>query len=381
MTRDIVHIDSMRPEPVRDQYGRYVLPDPATGDKRSWTRATTVAHTLNDEHGLTQWKRRKVLEGAARRPDLLGEVPTLVRAIEEADHWRDAMPAKRRFDELCDQAAREAGAEDGSKLGTLLHTITEYADAGRLHEVIDKVPAELLPDVEAYLLMMAQTQIVRPPHYIERIVINRTIESAGTFDRLLQLPDGRLVVGDLKTQKSVDSGWLSIAIQLAEYANADVMLDPIGGGLVPLPAQLDKTRGVVMHLPVGSGKCTLYEIDLEIGWEAAKLAHEVREMRSASKSMGWPWVSPIGVDMDADDGPLTAFRDLVRPLVTPDDAAAGPSPLPAAGTTGHLLYLVRAAEHPDALRALWKGLSAEGLWTDELTAAAAARKAELLEAS
>jgi hypothetical protein len=136
----IPHITSMRPEPARDNYGRYVLPDPATGTDRSWTRATTVAHTLDDTHHLTQWKRRMVLQGLAAETALLAGVNELAEELAAAgDDWRKAKPIKQQMDMLCDAAAEVAGAGDGANWGTLLHTITEYADAGRLNEIMPSI--------------------------------------------------------------------------------------------------------------------------------------------------------------------------------------------------------------------------------------------------
>lgn len=668
---EIPFIASMRPEPARDGRGQYLLPDPANGVTRAWTRATTIAHTLDDDYHLTQWKRRMVLQGVAASPDLLADVPSLTAALAEAgDDWRAAKRAKDALDQLCDGAARAAGAEKGSQLGTLLHTITEYYDAGRYAEIEHLVPDTLKRDVEAYALCMDAAGIERPAEYIERIVVNSAVDGAGTFDRLLRMPDGRLPVGDLKglalttplptptgwttmdavrpgdqvfdafgqsctviaksdtknigtyvvrfddgsdivcdtehiwwtstgfkpgppeprpiaeviatlsssngkqhrvpvarplvlpevdlpvepylfgcwlgngdtnggvicsmpelfevmeqqgatfgkttinpkskavrrsalglrtqlrkagllghkhipdaylrgsveqrtrllqglmdtdgtwnkarraatfytvrkelalqvvellaslgqrpnlaavptsgfgktvtsyhvnftpvdivpfilprkadqaiastkpttrsqrrvivsvepgpdvataciavdsptrtylcgdrmipthnTQKTVDFGFLSIAIQLSEYANADAMLDDDTGLLVPMPEDLDKTVGIVMHLPVGSATCTLYELDLVAGWQAALVAHETRQFRSRSKALG-------------------------RVYTERSPGAGG----------DRLLYLIRTAGHPDALTALWR--DAGDAWTPAHTDAARARKAELVE--
>jgi hypothetical protein len=340
---DIPYIPSMRPEPERDRLGRYVLPDPVSGGTRSWTRATTIAHALDDEFHLTQWKRRMVLTGAALQPGVLAAVPELARALERAgDDWRAAKEIKAELDGLCDTAAEAAGAGDGAKLGTLLHTITEYEDAGRFGEIGHLVPDELRRDLAAYVTAMGAAGFGRPPEFIERIVVNSRVDGAGTFDRLLSLPQpcrvcgGTLQVGDLKTQKSVDFGFLSIAIQLAEYAQADAMYDDETKSLVPIPDELCKCLGVVMHLPVGQATCTLYELDLVAGWEAALAAHDVRTWRQRSKGLGRVYV------------PRTAPGDRV-------------------------LTLIRSAGHPDALRALWADFDAKGEWRPEHTAAAQAR--------
>jgi len=330
-------IPSLRPEPKRDHYGRYLI------DGQAYTRATTVVGTLKDLNGLMNWKRRKVAEGLAVAPQLLRAIPDMAAEIEAAgDDWRSAKEAKARLDALCDQAADAAGANRGSKAGTEAHTLSEWADAGRLDEVKHLATEAELADLQAYLDAMDRNGIERPVEYIERIVINSTVESAGTFDRLVRLRDGRLVVADLKSQQSVDFGFLEIACQLAQYANADAMLSE-AGDLVPLPDDLDLEVGLVMHAPVGSARCDLYLVDLVTGWEAAQVAHRVRQLRKASKALGRPFTSPPP---------------------SPED-------------TRRHLHLVRNAPHVESLKGLWRDLKGQGLWTDELTRAAAARRAEL----
>lgn len=339
---DTVKIPPMRPEPDRDPWGRYRLPALDGSGTRSWTRATTVVGALKDLNGLIGWKRRKVAEGLALHPELLAGVPDLVAQIEAAADWRDAKDAKAAFDELCDQAAHEAGADRGSEAGTQAHTLTEYADAGRLDEVRHLATEGELADLGAYLERMATAGIQRPAEWIERVVICSATDSAGTLDRIVVMPDGRTLIADVKSQQNVDFGWMEIACQLAQYANADGMVNLETGQLEPLPAELDKTVGLVMHVPVGQATCDLYEIDLVAGWQAALAAHTVRQMRAASKAMGRPYTP--------------------RPQPVGDQA----------------MYLIRCAGHPDALTALWRDLNGRGLWTDEHTQAAAARKAQLV---
>lgn len=333
-------IPSMRPEPARDAYGRYLI------GGRAYTRATTVVGTLKDLNGLIGWKRRKVAEGLAAKPELLKSVPEMAAAIEACgSDWRSAREAKAVFDSLCDEAADVAGANRGSVAGTQAHTLTEYADAGRLDEVRHLATESELRDLQAYLDACDEHGIERPPQYIERIVINTQVDSAGTLDRLVRLRDGRLVVADVKSQQSVDFGFMEICAQLAQYANADGMLHPDTGELEPMPADLDKTRGIVMHAPVGSGRCDIYEIDLVSGWHAAlDVAHELRQLRKRSKVLGWRYTPP---------------------RQEPGDRT---------------LFLIRNAPHVDALKALYRDVHARGAWTDEYTQAAAARKAQLVAA-
>lgn len=397
-----VTIPSMRPEPERDRWGRYLLQAPDGSGKRAWTRGTTVAHTLSDQHGISLWKQRKVLEGAAIRPDLLAGVTALAREAEDAPDWRAAKEAKQELDRTAEAAADAAGANNGSKLGTLLHTITEYADAGRLGEIAHLVPDELVDDLAAYLAKMSDADIERPAEWIERILVNTRVEAGGTTDRILVMPapcrkcGKTLRIGDVKSQKSVDFGWLEIAIQLAIYANADVLVDLETGELEAMP-DVCKCFGIVMHVPVGTGTCELYEIDLEAGWNYATLAFDVRAARGQAKAIGWKYAytsttaakvraageAARGGDVmsrtrlanggrGAVDEPMGKFAAAAKA-----EAELDPVVPEVVEHDPRVAYLVQSAPHIESLKALWRDLEGRGLWTDELTELYKTRRAEL----
>lgn len=343
---EIVKIPSMRPEPERDRYGRYVLPDPTSGRKESWTRATTLKDALKDKEGLIGWKQRMAAVGLARTPHLGQHVLDLHEEIlSYGKDWRAARDAKEALKGVLDELHHAAGGDEGSERGTQAHTLTEYADAGRLDEVRHLATESELADLQAYLDCCDEAGIVRPAQWIERVVLNLRVRSAGTFDRLVYLADGRLVCADVKSQDNFDFGFLDAAAQMGQYVNADAMWNDETREWEPIPAELDRKIGIIMHVPVGKATCTLYEVDLVEGWEAARIAFDVRLKRSASKVVGQPYIP--------------------RPQAPGD----------------RVLTLIRSAGHPDALAALWRDLKARGEWTAEHTQAAAARKAQLVGSS
>jgi hypothetical protein len=67
-----------------------------------------------------------------------------------------------------------------------------------------------------------------------------------------------------------------IPLQLALYAHATHWWD--GQAWQPM-IPVDQHKAVVIHLPVGQGKCLLYEVDIDAGWEAVQLAMAVRSWR------------------------------------------------------------------------------------------------------
>lgn len=357
MKRDIPELPSMRPEPARDfKTGGYLLPDPDSGEIGIWDRATTLAGLHEDHSTIEKWGDRQILAGLAEDPGLLEPVPELLEELESADGWRAQKDVKKRLNKIADAAKDTAGSFDRSAWGTLLHSITEWSDAGRLDEVLPTIKSwgekgvSLLADLDAYRTTMAENGLVCPPEYIERILVNKTCKSGGTTDRMVRLPDGRLVIGDLKTGDNFDFGVLKPAAQFAEYAYADALLAADGRSLEPMPAELDRSMALLIHLPLGEARCNLIELtshEMELGWELAQHAARTLWFRSISRSItGRPYL---------------------------------PRAVSLAPVGDRVLSLIRSAGHPDALTALWRDLKGRGEWTDEHTKAAAARKSELLK--
>ncbi len=267
-----------------------------------WTRATTVTKVLSDTTALDKWKRRMVATGLVRRPALIG-----VAAAAVGDKWT--------LDQVCEDAMTAAGAGDRADVGTALHAITERLDAG---ESVD-IPEAQLADVTAYLTECISAGVRCHPDLIERVVLNPAVGVAGTFDRVVKLdrdwrvdmpgrepftlPEGTNLIADLKTGANLSYSWGEIAQQLAIYANAPVMWvgrtaerDRWGRYLLPdlgeHPDQYEPTAqvrldvGLVIHLPAGESRCSLYLVDLDAGWAAARMAYDVRAWRARRDLVG-----------------------------------------------------------------------------------------------
>lgn len=253
--------DQRKPEPQRDQWGRYVIPHPETGAKTSWTRATTMAATLADKFNLEKWSTRMAALGLVARADLYAKV-----ASTPTDD-------KQTLDRLLEQAKEAAAASAGANLGTALHTFTERVDRGELVSA----PAPWDADLAAYTSTLTEYGVTIVDGMVEQIVVVPEVTVAGTFDRLLAAPGWPLPrVGDLKTGGFLP--WGEIALQLALYAHATTIWDLATESHRPMPT-VDQGTAVVMHLPAGKAECTLYEVNIEAGWEAVKLAQAVRQWR------------------------------------------------------------------------------------------------------
>ena len=248
-------------EPSRDRYGRYLLPDPATGTERAWTRATTWAKTLSDTTGLHRWECRMVAKGITLRPDLYA----LAAAAPDGD--------TTALDALCEGAREAAAASAGSNLGTALHRFTERHDRGE-HLT---PPAPWDADLKAYTTALEAAGISISPGHIERITPVPALGVAGTLDRIAAVPGHGLVIADVKTAQDLRHSWGEIAIQLALYAHGAGLWT--GTGYEPMPP-VRRDRALVIHLPAGQARCDLHWIDISAGWDAAQLAAAARAWRS-----------------------------------------------------------------------------------------------------
>jgi hypothetical protein len=328
-------------QPRLDRWNRYVLPDPETGKERAWTRATTVARTLADEYHLTLWKMRMVARGMALRPDL-------VAGAAAADPDED----KGTLNKIADQAMERAGSGAGANLGTALHAFTARLDREGGYIQSLEAPEALHADLAAYGDTLRRHRLKVHREHVERLVVVPELGVAGTLDRLVRQPPGQtkakpFAVLDLKTAKPDDSGGLSnfafleIAIQLAIYAHAPLMWDAGKRAYEPMPADVDTDRALVLHLPVGKAHGALYGVNLIEGWRYAQLAMSVREARSGAKGLCW--------------------------MVEPEPADLA------------LHRVSRAADRAELAR-LWDQLHPQGLWSEEVNAAAAARLNEIQSA-
>jgi hypothetical protein len=247
-------------EVPRDRYGRPMVVPPKGGKPVAYTRTTTVAGSLDDGTALVAWKLRMAAAGLTLRPDLL------LAASANRDN-------KLEMDKLVDDAMTAAGATAQANIGTAIHTLTEKYDRG---EDLGVIPEEYVADIQAYADATKKFKNV----FIEQFCVLDKYKIAGTPDRVVEY-NGELYISDLKT------GSISypnkIAMQLAVYAHG-LPYDPATatrgswGGV-------NQEKGIIVHLPAGSGKCELHFVDIAQGWKGIELAMKVRTFRDTKKSL------------------------------------------------------------------------------------------------
>jgi hypothetical protein len=272
----------------RDRWGRPLIIPPGGGEPVVYTRVSTMAKALDDLSNLMAWKQRKTAEGLIRRPDLLTRIAGALANGDPDTDW----PTKRDLNAVCREATEAAGASTGASTGTGIHALTEAIDRGE--------EPLFMPDADRERLRVYR-KLTRDykPLASEVFVVCDALRCAGTFDRVWEneregetgagviLPAG-VRVGDLKTGKSEADYPLATAVQLAIYAHSEVY-DPETGLRTPIHPQLDKTTGLLVHMPA-TGPCRIIPLDLVKGWRAAQLAtevhHEVRKWKAADLIAG-----------------------------------------------------------------------------------------------
>jgi hypothetical protein len=240
---------------------------------------------------------RDVAIAKARKADRKGKlaIGDLAALTERA--WSDF---KKSMNVLTDQLFEIGGGREQATKGTNIHRLTEIYDAQGITAVGDMLTAgEITPadmaDVEAYAEAMRKlgAKIVER----ERVVVNDDLKVAGRLDivAMVKLPalhdpkTGEVIrpaesrarrrVIDVKTGR-IDYGAGKIAQQLEMYAGAK------GYDLETHEREdlkLDRTVGLVLHLPAGSGKATVHFVDLVAGRKGNKIAGEVRSWRNEGK--------------------------------------------------------------------------------------------------
>lgn len=311
-------------EVPRDRFGRPMVMLPDGSKRMAYRRCTTFVGATDETYNLQKWKMRQVAKGLAARQDLiLG-----VGAADPND--------KKTLDQLCEQALDASQSSAKATIGTALHSYTERADQGL---DISDIPAPYDKDVEAYMRATRELEMTA----IETFRVYDSWQVAGTADRIVRYK-GRSYVADVKTG-SIDFSGLKFAAQIALYAKAVAYVDD---QRVPDVEPVDQTRGVIIHLPAGTGTCTLHWVNLEHGWRACQTAKRVWDERALKKELMWPLEEPA------------------NPVVLSNDWAAI-----SADRAAH-------AQTIDELRAIWVEVAnSPGGLTDEFRQAVDERRARL----
>lgn len=258
---------------------------------------TNLVGAFEDTRALNAWEQGMALIGLALSPELYEELVLIVQQAQSEgvifELLRDYKDLKETLaGSAHDQAKIErsiigraktiAKAGAAAQRGTNRHTAWEHR--GRTGELIGT------PQIQARTIdtekLLWDAGLERIPGLSERIVRNTVVRTCGRFDDVLQeVSSGRLLMADLKTKATPFYSWMTVDAQLAVYARSEWMLTPDGQGYEPGPATaVDRTEGVILHVPSDGSQPYLRRADLINGWEVAQVARRNIDLRSYGKS-------------------------------------------------------------------------------------------------
>jgi hypothetical protein len=258
--------------------GAPLVSDPSDPDKSlRYSRPSGYGKPLDDENALVNWKINKSMLGVALSPALSAQVA----AVDQKD--------KPSLLALRNEALNKGAANEAADMGTALHAMTH-----RMENPEDdwEPPEQYAGDLDAYLNTIRQYGLIS--EMIEVPMVNDDWKAAGTADRIyrttvdLTAPDGStiqagtLLLGDIKTGKSLDFSPPGYSVQMAIYATGQ-LYDVVTEKRLATPP-INQLWTVLVHLPVGKSDCNLYFLSIEVGNHGAYLAHLVKEWRNRWKS-------------------------------------------------------------------------------------------------
>ena len=256
-----------KPQPPRDGKGRYLVRSVDGSKLDSYTRATTVAETNSDRWNLELWAKRHVVSGL-----------TIDRALVAEATGLEVKADRDKLNSIAERAMTASRAHERADAGTRMHLLAELSDAGQ------PLPADVtdieLDDIDAYTRALREAGCELVLEMSEVVVIHDDLKIAGTLDRIVRRPDGRLQVLDLKTGDSVEYAIREIAVQMAIYAYATNIYCWEDETRLPMPSDLDTTEALIAWCPLGQAKCEIIAVDLMAGWRGVELALQVRKWRS-----------------------------------------------------------------------------------------------------
>lgn len=325
-----------RPEPKFNGNGQYVLPPcPDTGKTTGWTRASTVAKTLEDTLLLEAWAQRQVLVGVYRSETVRNRLERTIgnHLATGGNPGRLAKDLRNPLNDLVGHAQDAAESGRWAEFGTAVHAWTEWVDGG--YGPLNSVPEMFWSWVAGHRRVMAQWCLTPDPRYIERTVICPDLGIAGTLDRLFWTAGNVLTLGDVKTSARMDYSWMYFAVQLAIYHSAKYMLSLDGTQWEPMP-ELDTDTALVSHLPrEDPDKSAIVPISMSFGREALAVSMLVRSLRSRAEDEAQD--TGYGVSYD---GPDQQRMHYVR-------------------------HMIETSQNSADLAKLWE--EHEDIWTDDLT--------------
>jgi hypothetical protein len=241
--------------------------------RERFSRTSNFAKPLDDESALTNWRIDTAAFGVANDKTLVARYIAAKR------------DDRKTVGVLREDAIQAGRGGEAAAIGTAIHAMSE-----RWEQEHDFEPPEpYLSALTAYTTEMNRLGLVSA--LFEFKTVNVEYRVAGTADRAYKLtkplvvptgeilPAGTLVIGDIKTSKSLQYSKGAFASQLSLYAQGQ-QYDVVHDEFMDTP-EINQDWGLIAWVPSNQeqGHCEFLWIDLQAGNEVAYLAHLVKEYR------------------------------------------------------------------------------------------------------
>lgn len=265
-------------KPTFDTNGFYDNLPPVPGfGPGPWIRVSDM-DILSDDKYLVMWKQRQVVRAlhaniAERRVD--PDAEDLFKPMNGGRFNASTSHGKRVINKIVDACHELIGSNKGSNIGTRFHEFAERLDGGEHTRNFDLTP-ELRAMLKSYWSIRNYFRIKPVPGYLERTVFIPELQACGTFDHLDTDGDEPLpVIGDTKTQGTLNFSHISIPQQLGSYAHAKWILNRETWAWEPMP-EVDQEKAIVLWCPADDpGRASVQDIDIVKGWKYARTARDV----------------------------------------------------------------------------------------------------------
>lgn len=268
----------------------------------TYTRASTLGKALESDYAIQEWQKRMIVHGMSRRHDLVLRAASIATTTESED--------KSALTEVAEAALEAAKATAGATKGTALHKLSERVDAG---EDLSYLPPDAVEALNAYRRLMALVRVVAS----ETFVVCDALETAGTFDRVVELlfdtevryvdtegvehvdvlVAGTRLVLDLKTNKSAQYFGPTYSCQQAVYGNGMPYTHLGGRGSWPQGRGPSRAWALILHVPLETPQDSgFYWVDLQLGLELGHLACTMRA-QTGRGDLFWPTnLEPVKIE-------------------------------------------------------------------------------------
>jgi hypothetical protein len=251
--------------------------------------------------------KTRVAHGAALRPDLV----TKAAAVMHDD---------RRLADCAEELFLAGKGDAAASIGTSIHEALARLNQGLV--TFDELPAQFKPHAQAWQAALDAHGFEVVPEYVELRLVCDAFEVAGSTDALLRRKsDGRLVVADLKTGKSIAQRPIVYAVQCYLYAHG-VAYDVATGERTKL--DIDTTVAYLFHIPASAtAGCAVYKLDLQGATaDAAEVARQIHLLRKTFPK-ATPLKSPASTQplVKANQSRRQWVEDRVRVVLAHSDAA------------------------------------------------------------